>query len=614
MHKSFISGYPSTPFHFLTKVPVRILMNPARHTSSTPNSSSTRSIVPSNSARLPYSLWSTTCPKLKRLQFFTRVWMPASDALFRPWTPGLLEMTTTISAAPAGRLACSISACKLRAHDPRSLFLSLELLQDALSVRGRHHQHGAQAAVEGAGHLLLAQAALLVEPGEHGGDAPPGGVWVGRERGVINKMRAPTCQHLMLLHLTQVGRQPGGQHPGDVLQEPPPCDVSVGFDGAAAEDRQQQAAVDLGGSEQNLAWQRAGRVRAENSSTRRRNESRRRDAEVRLTDGPPRPAEGSGGAVAEAGPLQDSADQAEAVAVDPGGGQSDQQVALRDVAQPGQQRPALHRAHAEPGQVVLSRSVDARHFGRLATLDQERPSAPEVVEVLLLILIIIIILLLVRLTQQSAAGHLAGLRDAADHRRRHGHVEAAAGEVVEEEERLGALSQHVVHAHGHQVLAEAAVAPARLGDLRIRVGVTENTTSPTLSLVPTPSVPDTRMGSTKPAAFRWAMARWPMSRRYTAPGNPTAATPRLAASSAASRDGRTAVTVRTRPPLETTAPSFRAVPAWKTCTSESWTWDKPEGEHGREDSLTSTFMRRRTEATGEASCQTAVPVISTPFS
>lgn len=36
-------------------------MNPARHTSSTPNSSSTVLMVLSNSARLPYSLWSTTC-------------------------------------------------------------------------------------------------------------------------------------------------------------------------------------------------------------------------------------------------------------------------------------------------------------------------------------------------------------------------------------------------------------------------------------------------------------------------------------------------------------------------------------------------------------------------
>lgn len=44
---------------------------------------------------------------------FTCVWMPASDAFFRPRTPGLLEITTTISAELDGCLACSISACKL---------------------------------------------------------------------------------------------------------------------------------------------------------------------------------------------------------------------------------------------------------------------------------------------------------------------------------------------------------------------------------------------------------------------------------------------------------------------------------------------------------------------
>lgn len=44
---------------------------------------------------------------------FTLVCMPASDALFRPYTPGLLETTTTISAELDGRLACSMSACRL---------------------------------------------------------------------------------------------------------------------------------------------------------------------------------------------------------------------------------------------------------------------------------------------------------------------------------------------------------------------------------------------------------------------------------------------------------------------------------------------------------------------
>lgn len=69
------------------------------------------------------------------------------------------------------------------------------------------------------------------------------------------------------------------------------------------------------------------------------------------------------------------------------------------------------------------------------------------------------------LTQQSTAGHLTGFSDAADHRGGHVNVQDPAGEVVEEEERLGALSQNVVHTHGHQVLPQAAVLAARLRDL-----------------------------------------------------------------------------------------------------------------------------------------------------
>lgn len=70
------------------------------------------------------------------------------------------------------------------------------------------------------------------------------------------------------------------------------------------------------------------------------------------------------------------------------------------------------------------------------------------------------------LTQQRAARHLAGPGDPANHRGGHANIQAAAGEVVEEEERLSALRQHVVYTHGHQVLAEAAVLAARLGDLQ----------------------------------------------------------------------------------------------------------------------------------------------------
>ena len=56
-----------------------------------------------------------------------------------------------------------------------------------------------------------------------------------------------------------------------------------------------------------------------------------------------------------------------------------------------------------------------------------------------------------------------------------------------------------------------------------------------------------------------------------------AATPWLAERKAASREELTAVTVRTRPPLDTTPPSFRAVPAWKTCSPMSSTWERPKG-------------------------------------
>ena len=62
-----------------------------------------------------------------------------------------------------------------------------------------------------------------------------------------------------------------------------------------------------------------------------------------------------------------------------------------------------------------------------------------------------------------------------------GDVELAAGEVVEEEQRLGALHEDVVDAHRHQVDADRVVAASA--------------SKASLSLVPTPSVPETSTGS-----------------------------------------------------------------------------------------------------------------------
>jgi hypothetical protein len=54
-----------------------------------------------------------------------------------------------------------------------------------------------------------------------------------------------------------------------------------------------------------------------------------------------------------------------------------------------------------------------------------------------------------------------------DHGGRGIHVEPAAGEVIEEEQRFGALHQDVIDAHRHQVLADGVVAVPLEGQLEL---------------------------------------------------------------------------------------------------------------------------------------------------
>ena len=109
---------------------------------------------------------------------------------------------------------------------------------------------------------------------------------------------------------------------------------------------------------------------------------------------------------------------------------ADEQVALRDVLT--RQEPApLGRPHAEAREIVIAGRVHAGHFCRLAA-DQRRTRLP------------------------------AAFRDAGDHPRGDLRIELAAGEIIEEEQRLGALHHHVVHAHRHEVDANRIV-QARLG-------------------------------------------------------------------------------------------------------------------------------------------------------
>src|SRR5690606_36124366 len=136
-----------------------------------------------------------------------------------------------------------------------------------------------------------------------------------------------------------------------------------------------------------------------------------------------------------AGAVVDAADQRIAVGVRAGGGDAQQHVAGADLGAVQQLR-LLHRADGEAPQVVLARRVHVGHLGGLAA-------------------------------DQGAAGLLAAAGDAADHGDRGVHVQLAGGEVVEEEQRLGALDQDVVDAHGDQVDADGVVAAQLLGQLEL---------------------------------------------------------------------------------------------------------------------------------------------------
>ena len=97
----------------------------------------------------------------------------------------------------------------------------------------------------------------------------------------------------------------------------------------------------------------------------------------------------------------------------------------------------FRQADDEPGEVVVAERVHARHLRRLST-------------------------------QQRASGVAAGLGHAFDQLRENVRVEAAGGEVVEEEQGPRAGGGDVVHAVVDDVDADAAVLSRRDGDLDLR--------------------------------------------------------------------------------------------------------------------------------------------------
>ena len=116
-----------------------------------------------------------------------------------------------------------------------------------------------------------------------------------------------------------------------------------------------------------------------------------------------------------------------------GGGEAEDDVTLGDIVT-RQDAVAFGGADREAGEVEVVAGIDAGHLGRLAA-------------------------------DQRAARVLAAGGDAGDHGGAGLRRQPAAGIVVEEEQRLGALHDEVVHRHGDEVDADGLVAAGVDGDL-----------------------------------------------------------------------------------------------------------------------------------------------------
>ena len=116
--------------------------------------------------------------------------------------------------------------------------------------------------------------------------------------------------------------------------------------------------------------------------------------------------------------------------------QPDQHVA-RDNVGAWQNLVALDGADAEAREIIVGIAVQARHFRRLAA-------------------------------DQRAAALAATLRDTGNDAAGVVDVEFSGGEIVEKEQRLGALDDQIVDAHGHKIDADRIVQPGIDGNLQLR--------------------------------------------------------------------------------------------------------------------------------------------------
>ena len=183
-----------------------------------------------------------------------------------------------------------------------------EGMRDGVGVGLADDGDHADAAVEGAGKLGGLDRAAGLEVGEQAREGPG----VGVDDGVAAL----------------------GQDARDIFEQPAAGDVGERADAALADDGEQALHVDARGGEEEVAEQM-----------------------VLVEDG--------GAVELPAVGLDQLADEAEAVRMDPRAGESEDDVAGGD-ARAGEDAGALDRADAEAREVIIARRVHAGHFGGLA--------------------------------------------------------------------------------------------------------------------------------------------------------------------------------------------------------------------------------------------------------
>ncbi len=145
--------------------------------------------------------------------------------------------------------------------------------------------------------------------------------------------------------------------------------------------------------------------------------------------------EGRGLVPAQALLLHHPADQRKAVGMDARGHDPEHRVARSDVAT-GQQHVALRSPDGEAGEIVVAWRVEAGHLRGLPA-------------------------------NERAIGLAAARRHARDDACADLGIELAAGKIIEEEQRLSALNDEVVHRHCDEVDADRVVPTGLDGDLEL---------------------------------------------------------------------------------------------------------------------------------------------------